>query len=101
MTTALFGVPQVGVDVDNAKAMVQQIPLQELYQTVQTFMGGSLINYFNSFGLQWQVYVQAGGHFRTQASNLVRFYVRNSAVNMVPMSTLSNTSPRAGAEFVM
>jgi len=101
MTTALFGVPQVGVDVDNAKAMVQQIPLQELYQTVQTFMGGSLINYFNRFGLQWQVYVQAGGDFRTQASNLGRFYVRNSAGNMVPMSTLSNTYPRAGAEFVM
>ncbi len=55
MTTALFGVPQVGVNVDNAKVMTQQIPLSNLYQTLQTFMGGSLINYFNRFGLQWQV----------------------------------------------
>src|SRR5215471_10754925 len=101
MTTALFGVPQVGVDIDNAKAMVQQIPLQELYQTVQTFMGGSLINFFNRFGLQWQVYVQADGPFRTKASNLGKFYVRNNAGNMVPMSTLSTDFPRAGAEFVM
>ena len=67
MTTALFGVPQVGVNVDNAKAMTQQIPLSDLYQTIQTFMGGALINYFNRFGLQWQVYVQADGDFRTKA----------------------------------
>ena len=66
MTTALLSVPQVGVNVDNAKAMTQQIPLSELYQTVQTFMGGSLINFFNRFGLQWQVYVQADGDFRTR-----------------------------------
>ncbi len=101
MTTALFGVPQVGVKVDNAKAMTQQIQLDELYQTVQTFMGGSLINYFNRFGLQWQVYVQADGDFRTNASNLGKFYVRNTKGDMVPLSTLTTTYPRSGAEFVM
>ena len=79
MTTALFGVPQVGVKVDNAKAMTQQIQLSDLYQTVQTFMGGSLINFFNRFGLQWQVYVQADGDFRTKAENLGKFYVRNAS----------------------
>ena len=101
MTTALFGVPQVGVNVDNAKAMTQQIPLADLYQTVQTFMGGSLINYFNRFGLQWQVYVQADGDFRTKADNLGKFYVRNTSNQMVPLSTLTTTYPRSGAEFVM
>ena len=101
MTTALFGVPQVGVNVDNAKAMTQQIPLDALYQTVQTFMGGSLVNYFNRFGLQWQVYVQADGDFRTNASNLGKFYVRNANNQMVPLSTLTTTYPRSGAEFVM
>ncbi len=101
LTTALFGVPQVGVKVDNAKALTQQIPLDQLYQTVQTFMGGSLINYFNRFGLQWQVYVQADGDFRTNAGNLGKFYVRNAANEMVPLSTLSSTYARSGAEFVM
>ena len=101
MTTALFGVPQVGVNVDNAKAMTQQIQLSDLYETIQTFMGGALINYFNRFGLQWQVYVQADGDFRTNASNLGKFYVRNAAGEMVPLSTLTSTYPRAGAEFVM
>jgi HAE1 family hydrophobic/amphiphilic exporter-1 len=101
MTTALFGVPQVGVRVDNAKAMTQQIQLSNLYETVQTFMGGSLINYFNRFGLQWQVYVQADGQFRSDAANLGKFHVRNAVGDMVPLSTLTSTYPRSGAEFVM
>ncbi len=101
LTTALFGIPQVGVNVDNAKAMTQQIQLSDLYQTVQTFMGGSLINFFNRFGLQWQVYVQADGAYRTDASNLGKFYVRNASGDMVPLSTLTTTYPRSGAEFVM
>ncbi|HSY69515.1 MAG TPA: efflux RND transporter permease subunit [Edaphobacter sp.] len=100
-TTALFGVPQVGVKVDNAKAMTQQIQLSELYQTVQTFMGGSLINFFNRFGLQWQVYVMADGDYRTKADNLGKFYVRNASGDMVPLSTLTTIDARSGAEFVM
>ena len=101
LTTALFNVPQVGVKVDNAKAMTQQIPLNDLYQTVQTFMGGSLINFFNRFGLQWQVYVQADGDFRTNADNLGKFHVRNATGEMVPLSTLTTTYTRSGPEFIM
>lgn len=101
MTTALFGVPQVGVKVDNAKAMAQQIQLSQLYETLQTFMGGSLVNFFNRFGLQWQVYVQAEGDFRNRSENLGRFYVRNASGEMTPLSTLTTTYPRSGAEFVM
>ncbi|HYK36714.1 efflux RND transporter permease subunit [Alloacidobacterium sp.] len=101
MTTALLNVPQVGVRVDNAKAMTQQIQLSDLYQAVQTFMGGSLINFFNRFGLQWQVYVQADGNFRTDAANLGKFYVRNASGDMVPLSTLTTTYPRNGPEFMM
>jgi HAE1 family hydrophobic/amphiphilic exporter-1 len=101
MTTALLSVPQVGVKVDNAKAMTEQIQLSNLYETVQTFMGGALVNYFNRFGLQWQVYVQADGEFRTQPENLGKFYVRNASGGMVPLSTLTSTYSRSGPEFVM
>jgi hydrophobic/amphiphilic exporter-1 (mainly G- bacteria), HAE1 family len=101
MTTALFGVPQVGVKVDDAKVMAQQIQLNNLYETVQTFMGGTLVNFFNRFGLQWQVYVQADGDFRTNANNLGKFYVRNATGEMVPLSTLTSVYPRSGAEFIM
>ena len=100
-TTALFGVPQVGVTVDRAKVLTQQINLAYVYQTLQTFMGGSLVNYFNRFGRQWQVYVQADGDYRTNVNNLGKFYVRNTAGQMVPLSTLTGTEPRSGPGFIM
>ena len=101
MTTALFGVPQVGVTVDKAKVLTQQVPLSNVYQTLQTFMGGSLVNYFNRFGLQWQVYVQADGDYRTNADNLGKFYVKSIEGQMVPLSTLTAITARSGSEFVM
>ena len=101
MTTALFGVPQVGVNVDKAKILTQQINLSNVYQTLQAFMGGALVNYYNQFGLQWQVWVQAEGKFRTNVDNLGKFYVRNAAGDMVPLSTLTSTYSRSGTEFVM
>ncbi len=101
MTTALFGVPQVGITVDQEKVITQQVSLTSVYQTLQTFMGGSLVNYFNRFGRQWQVYVQAESDYRTSADNLGRFYVTNSDGQMVPLSTLTGNVPRSGPEFVM
>ncbi len=101
MTTALFGVPQVGVNVDKAKILTQQINLSNVYQTLQAFMGGALVNYYNQFGLQWQVWVQADGKFRTNVDNLGKFYVKNAAGEMVPLSTLTSTYSRSGTEFVM
>ena len=101
MTTALFGVPQVGITVDQEKVLTQQVNLANVYQTLQTFMGGSLVNYFNRFGRQWQVYVQAEGDYRTSAANLGKFYVNNSTGQMVPLSTLTGNEPRSGPEFIM
>ena len=49
-----------------------------VYQTLQAFMGGLFVNYFNRFGRVWQVYVQAEGEFRTEAENVGLFRVRNS-----------------------
>jgi len=101
MTTALFGVPQVGVTVDQEKVLTQQVSLANVYQTLQTFMGGSLVNYFNRFGRQWQVYVQAESNYRTSVDNLGKFYVTNATGQMVPLSTLTGNTPRSGPEFVM
>jgi hydrophobic/amphiphilic exporter-1 (mainly G- bacteria), HAE1 family len=100
-TTALFGVPQVGVTVDRAKVLTQQVDLASVYQTLQAFMGGSLVNYFNRFGRQWQVYVQADGDYRTDASNLGKFYVKNATGDMVPLSTVTGIQPRSGPGFTM
>src|SRR5579863_1191912 len=100
-TTALPSVPQLSVKVDRDKVLKQGVPISDVYQTLQAFMGGSFINFFNRFGRVWQVYIQAEGDFRTRAENVGRFYVRNSAGQMVPLSTVTTIGPRVGPEFTM
>jgi HAE1 family hydrophobic/amphiphilic exporter-1 len=98
-TTFNAYVPQRFVNVDKDRTMKQGVELSNVYQTIQTFMGGAFINYFNRFGRQWQVYVQAEGQFRTEASNLGKFYVRNNAGEAVPLSALTSVSDTFGPEY--
>jgi hydrophobic/amphiphilic exporter-1 (mainly G- bacteria), HAE1 family len=100
-TTFQSNVPQMFVDVDLDKALKQGIAISDVYQTIQAFMGGTFVNYFNRFGRQWQVYVQAEGESRTDAQNLGEFYVRNAQSKMVPLSTVTRIEWRAGPEFTM
>jgi HAE1 family hydrophobic/amphiphilic exporter-1 len=100
-TTFLPTVPQVFVDVDRDKVLKQGVELDQVYRTLQTFMGGYFTNYFNRFGRQWQVYVQAEGEYRTQAEQLGQFYVRNAAGNAVPLSALTSIEQTSGPEFTM
>jgi hydrophobic/amphiphilic exporter-1 (mainly G- bacteria), HAE1 family len=100
-TTALPNVPQLFVKVDRDKALAQGVSLTEIYRTMQAFMGGYFINYFNRFGRQWQVYVEAEGEYRTKAENLGLFYVRNSRTQSVPLSAVTEVVPRTGPEFIM
>ncbi|HEX5399081.1 MAG TPA: efflux RND transporter permease subunit, partial [Verrucomicrobiae bacterium] len=100
-TTALPAVPQVYVDVDRDQVIQQGVKLQDVYQTMQCFMGGAFVNYFNRFGRQWQVYVQAEGDYRTQAKNLGQFYVLNNTNQMVPLSAVTSVRDTVGPEFTM
>ena len=100
-TTMLAAVPQVYINVERDKVLTQGVNLSDVYKTLQSFMGGALINYFNRFGRQWQVYIQAEGDYRTRAENLGQFYVRNSAGNMVPLSAVTSVQHRVGPEFTM
>ena len=100
-TTALPSIPQVFVDVDRARVIAQGVPLSDVYKTMQAFMGGVLVNYFNRFGRQWQVYVQAEGDYRTRAENVGQFYVSNSGGQPVPMSALTRIRSTTGPEFTM
>ena len=94
-------VPQMLANVDRDKVLKQGVNLGEVYQTLQAFMGGPFINYFNRFGRQWQVYVQADGSYRTQAENVGQFYVRNKAGQMVPLSALVSMQQTYGPEFTI
>jgi HAE1 family hydrophobic/amphiphilic exporter-1 len=100
-TTLLPNVPQVFARVDRDKALKQGVNLGDVYQTLQAFMGGVLVNYFNRFGRVWQVYVEAEGDFRADATNVGQFYVRNRAGTMVPLSTLVTMEPTGGPEFTI
>jgi hydrophobic/amphiphilic exporter-1 (mainly G- bacteria), HAE1 family len=100
-TTFLPSVPQQFVDVDRDKVLKQGVALSDVYKTIQAFMGGYFINYFNRFGRQWQVYIEAEAEDRAEAANVGRFYVRNEKGENVPLSTLTTVKPRLGPEFTM
>ncbi len=100
-TTFIPDVPQVFARVDREKVLKQGVNLSDVYQTIQSFMGGVMVNFFNRFGRVWQVYVQAEGEFRTQAENVGQFYVRNASGDMVPLSALVTMETFHGPEFTM
>ena len=98
-STFLPSVPQVFVDVDRDKAISQGVAMSDLYQTLQAFMGGSFVNYFNRFGRQWRVFIEAEGEQRTSAENVGQFYIRNSRGDMLPLSALTTIRRIVGPEF--
>jgi HAE1 family hydrophobic/amphiphilic exporter-1 len=93
-------VPQLYADVDREKALQQQVDLSSIYTTMQTFMGGYLVNYFNRFGRQWQTYVEAEGTSRTDIKNISQFYVRSANGSQVPLSSLVHVKQITGPEFI-
>jgi HAE1 family hydrophobic/amphiphilic exporter-1 len=100
-TTLLPNLPQVYIEVDRDKALKQGVALKDVYNTLQTFLGGSFVNYFNRFGRQWQVYVQADDAFRANAEQIGQFYVRNSNNTPVPLSSVTQLKRQVGPEFTM
>jgi HAE1 family hydrophobic/amphiphilic exporter-1 len=92
-------VPQVFVDVDRDKALKQGVPIADVYQTLQAFLGGSFVNQFNRFGRQWRVYLQGEGSERTRPEDIGQFYVRNNDGNMVPLSAITTIRTTTGPEY--
>ena len=99
-TSFLASVPQQFVQVDREKVLNQGVPLNDVYRTIQCFMGGIFVNYFNRFGRQWQVYVQAEGEYRNSMDKLGLFAVRAANGDMVPLSGLTKYEMRPGPEFL-
>src|ERR1700704_798153 len=99
--TFLPNVPQVFVKVDRDKVIKQGIDLASVYQTLQTFMGGFFVNYFNRFGRTWQVYIEAEGEYRTDAKNVGQFFVRNANGTPVSLDAISTIKDVAGPEFTL
>ena len=87
--------------MDREKALKQGVPLNDVYRTIQAYMGGLFVNYFNRFGRQWQVYVEAEGEYRKNLDSIGQFYVRNARGETVPLSALTKFESRPGPEYTM
>ncbi len=98
-STFTANVPQVFSDVDRDKVLRQGVALGDVYQTMQTFLGGLFVNQFNRFGRQWRVFVQAEGEDRVAPEQIGQFYVRNDAGTMVPLSAVQSTERTYGPQF--
>src|SRR5271170_653721 len=101
ITTYLPDVPQIYVKVDRDKVLKQGVSLSDVYRTLQTFMGGNFVNYFNRFGRQWQVYIEAEDKYRTSVDDLGLFYVRNNRGESLPITSFAKAEQRTGPEFVL
>lgn len=100
-TTYLPSVPQISMAIDPAMCMMLGVDLHEAYATLQAFLGGIPVNYFNRFNLQYFCYIQAEGAARTDPKGASLFYVRNKNGDPVPLSSLLKVKEISGPEFVM
>ena len=92
--------PQVKVSLDREKARTLGVPVNEVFQTMSTAMGGAFVNDFNRFGRLYRVYVQAESTDRLKSEDIGRIYARSRTTNsMVPLSTLVSIDDVAGSEI--
>jgi HAE1 family hydrophobic/amphiphilic exporter-1 len=94
-------VPQLFADVDKDKALSEGVAISEIYNALQTFLGGSYVNDFTRFGRQWRVFVQAEPSYRTSAEDIGQFYVRNGKGDMVPLSSFVRVRSTTGPEYTV
>lgn len=94
-------VPQLDLDVDRTKAKQQNVALDEIFQTLQAYMGSVYVNDFNQFGRTYQVNMQADEQFRQSASQISQLKVRNGDGEMVPLGSFINVTDTAGPDRVM
>ena len=94
-------VPQLDADVDRVKAKAQGVPLTELFDTLQTYLGSAYVNDFNMFGRTWQVIAQADGSFRDDVEDIGNLRTRNVNGEMVPIGSMVKISKTYGPDPVI
>jgi HAE1 family hydrophobic/amphiphilic exporter-1 len=94
-------VPQLFADVDKDKALKEGVQVSEIYNTLQSFLGGSYVNDFSRFGRQWRVFLQADAVDRMSPDDIGRFYVRNGRGEMVPLSSFVKMRAISGPEYTV
>ena len=93
--------PQIYLDIDRTKCESLGVPMDDVFNTLQVYMGGYFVNLFNKFGRSWQVNVLAEEDYRTQVDKLSQLKVRNKLGMMVPLATLFTPDFIGGPVMVM
>lgn len=93
-------VPQVKLDIDRDKARTLNIPINQVFEGLQIYLGGLQVNDFNLFGRTYKVMVQAEQDFRKNPENIGDIYLRSGDGSMVPLSTLSEVSMMTGPDIL-
>ncbi|UZF90590.1 efflux RND transporter permease subunit [Bosea sp. NBC_00550] len=94
-------VPQLYADIDRTKARQLGVPVTEVFDTLQTYLGSTYVNDFNRFGRTYTVRVQADAPFRAQPENIGQLKVRSNAGEMIPLSAVLNVRADSGPERAM
>ncbi len=100
-TTFRIDVPQLFAEVDRTKAKTLGIPLSEVFDTLQAYLGSAYVNDFNKFGRTWQVMAQADHQFRTRPEDIRNLDVRNASGDMVPLGTLIAVEETVGPQTIL
>jgi len=100
-STFTVNVPQLDADIDRVKAKQQGVPLQNLFETMQIYLGSLYVNDFNRFGRTYQVIAQAHAQFRDRPEDITRLKTRNAKGQMVPLGTLVKVTETHGPDRAM
>jgi hydrophobe/amphiphile efflux-1 (HAE1) family protein len=100
-STFTVNVPQLDADIDRVKAKQQGVPLQDLFDTMQVYLGSLYINDFNRFGRTYKVIAQADARFRDHLEDITRLKTRNSLGQMVPLGTVVKVTETHGPDRAM
>jgi multidrug efflux pump len=97
-STYQVNVPQLYADIDRTRARQLGVPVTEVFDTMQIYLGSLYVNDFNKFGRTYSVRVQADAPYRARAEDIGLLKVRSNTGEMVPLSALMNVRPAAGPE---
>ncbi len=93
-------VPQVYADVDRVKAKEQGVALNDIFETMQVYLGSLYVNDFNRFGRTYQVVAQADAPFRSKPEDILRLQTRNAQGDMLPLGAIVRVSQTYGPDRV-
>ncbi|WP_277810321.1 efflux RND transporter permease subunit [Chromohalobacter canadensis] len=101
ITSYQANVPQLDAEVDRLKAKTQGVAVSDLFDTLQTYLGSTYVNDFNTFGRTWQVIAQADAPYRDSVEDIARLRTRNAQGDMVPIGSMIDIRQSFGPDPVL